>query len=283
MAHQQTYAPATPFVKWAGGKRQLLTELCSHIPSKFGTYYEPFVGGGAMAFALLSENRRARYSLSDLNSDLIITYVTVRDRVEELISSLRRHAKHYAVDPRVYYYTTRSSTPRSQVEKASRLLFLNKTCFNGLYRVNSNGRFNVPIGSYTNPNIVNEGALRSASNTLRSNNISIRCCDFTAVLRTAKRGDFVYFDPPYRPLSKTASFTSYTRMDFGISDFARLADTCEKLAKRGCYVLLSNSDVNDVRTRFDDDWSIDTLSAQRMINSNAKFRSGFKELLIQNY
>lgn len=283
MAHQQTYQIATPFVKWAGGKRQLLTELHEHVPAKFGTYYEPFVGGGAMAFSILSENPRAICSLSDLNSELIITYVTVRDRVEELISSLRKHAANYALDPKVYYYATRASTPRGQVEKASRLLFLNRTCFNGLYRVNSNGQFNVPIGSYANPNIINEVTLRAASRTLHSRKISIKCCDFTAVLRTAKRGDFVYFDPPYQPVSKTASFTSYTRMDFGIRDFARLAETCEELSKRGCHVLVSNSDVKDVRAAFDNDWSVGRLRAKRAINSVGSSRSGHSELLIRNY
>lgn len=283
MAHQQEYQAVTPFVKWAGGKRQLLSELREHIPAKFGTYYEPFVGGGAMTFSILSDNPQATCSLSDLNSDLIITYVTVRDRVEELISSLRKHAANYVLDSKVYYYATRAAVPRSQVGKASRLLFLNKTCFNGLYRVNSNGQFNVPIGSYTNPNIVNADALRAASRALRSRKISINCCDFTAVLRTAKRGDFVYFDPPYRPTSKTSSFTSYTRMDFGMRDFARLAETCDKLSKRGCYVLMSNSDVSDVRTTFNDDWSVDKLHAKRAINSVGSLRNGCRELLIQNY
>lgn len=283
MAHQQTHSSAAPFVKWAGGKRQILAELRAHIPASFGKYYEPFVGGGAMTFAILSENPRTHCSISDLNSDLIITYVTVRDRVDELISSLRRHAANYSMDPKAYYYATRAAAPRSQVEKASRLLFLNKTCFNGLYRVNSNGRFNVPIGNYANPNIINKDRLRSVSQTLRSRNVSINCCDFTAVLRTARRGDFVYFDPPYQPVSKTASFTSYTSMNFGLRDFARLAETCAKLSKRGCYVLLSNSDADEVHTTFDDNWSVDHLSAQRAINSDASSRKGHKELLIQNY
>lgn len=236
-----------------------------------------------MAFSILSKNSRTPCMLSDLNSDLVLTYVTVRDRVEALITSLKKHAANYALDPKIYYYAVRAATPRSQIEKASRLLFLNKTCFNGLYRVNSEGRFNVPIGSYANPNIVNGDALRTASKTLSSSKISIKCSDFTSILRTAKRGDFVYFDPPYQPVSRTASFTSYTRMDFGMRDFERLAQACEKLAKRGCYVLVSNSDVQDVRQTFAGDWSVGQLQAKRTINSVASSRKGFSELLIQNY
>ncbi len=283
MAHQQAYQIAAPFVKWAGGKRQIISELRAHIPDSFGTYYEPFVGGGAMAFSILADNARTPCSLSDLNSDLIITYVTVRDRVEELISSLRVHERNYAQDPRAYYYATRASAPRTQVAKAARLLFLNKTCFNGLYRVNSNGQFNVPMGRYTNPNIVNADALRSASRILRSRRISIKCADFTAVLRTARRGDFVYFDPPYQPASRTASFTSYTSMDFGAQDLARLAETCNKLSERGCYVLVSNSDTRNVHATFDADWSVGRLRAKRAINSVGSSRNGHSELLIQNY
>ena len=236
-----------------------------------------------MAFAILSQNPHSRCSLTDLNSDLIITYVTVRDRLDDLLESLQDHAAAYAEDPKAYYYATRAAAPRSQLEKASRLLFLNRTCFNGLYRVNSSGRFNVPIGSYANPNIVNEGALRAASRILRSRKVSLRCCDFTAVLRTARRGDFVYFDPPYQPLSQTANFTSYTSMDFGARDFARLADACSKLAERGCHVLVSNSDSREVHTAFSGDWHIEKLKAHRAINSDARQRTGHAELLISNY
>ena len=283
MAQQQAYQVAGPFVKWAGGKRQLISELLSHAPPEFGTYYEPFVGGGAMAFAVLARDARARCSLSDLNSDLVLTYVTVRDKLGELLASLRRHSAAYAQDPKAYYYATRAAAPRSQVEKASRLLFLNRTCFNGLYRVNSSGRFNVPMGSYARPNIVNEEALRAASRALSSRRVSIRCCDFTAVLRTAQGGDFVYFDPPYQPASRTASFTSYTSMDFGDRDFERLARTCDKLADRGCHVLVSNSDVGEVRDTFGSYWSVEKIRAHRAINSDPSRRSGHSELLIRNY
>jgi len=155
-----TYYPK-PFVKWAGGKRQLIPILSQHIPKNFGSYFEPFLGGGAMLFHILSENLDIRYCVSDLNSDLVLSYITIRDKLDELISSLKNHSKNYSKNSKTYYYTIRNSEPTTQVEKTSRLIFLNRTCFNGLYRVNSKGKFNVPLGRYTNPNIVNEENLSS--------------------------------------------------------------------------------------------------------------------------
>ncbi len=283
MAQQHACEAAGPFVKWAGGKRQLLAELRARAPNKFGVYHEPFVGGGALAFEILSSRPGSHCSLSDLNSDLVLAYVTVRDRVDDLVRSLRRHADAYAQDPKAYYYATRAATPRTQVEKASRLLFLNRTCFNGLYRVNSSGKFNVPMGGYDNPNIINEDALRAASRTLSSGNVSIQCADFGAVLRTAERGDFVYFDPPYQPVSRTAAFTGYTSACFGERDLERLAGACEELAGRGCHVLVSNSDTGEVRSVFGRGWSVDEIGAYRRINSDGARRSGHTELMIRNY
>ena len=163
-----------------------------------------------------------------LNPELVLAYVTIRDKIDELINSLEIHSRNYKKDSKSYYYSIRENSPRSQVEKTSRLIFLNRTCFNGLYRVNSKGKFNVPLGRYSNPNIINEENLRSVSKFLRSNKISIQCRDFDSVLQDAKNGDFVYFDPPYQPVSETANFTSYTNKDFTLEDLARLADVSKK-------------------------------------------------------
>nr|AFK25017.1 DNA adenine methylase [uncultured archaeon] len=272
-----------PFVKWAGGKRQLLSVIERHVPAEFGCYYEPFLGGGAVMFHLLSKNPDIRCKVSDLNSDLILAYITIRDRVEELVESLENHAKNYHKNPDSYYYQVRDNEPTSQIEKVSRLLFLNRTCFNGLYRVNSKGKFNVPLGRYSNPNIVNEENLYAASHILQSKRISISCRDFSSVLQDAKKGDFVYFDPPYQPVSKTANFTSYTNRDFTYKDLQKLVDVSEKLSDRGCKVLHSNSNSKEVRKLFSKDWKVIEISANRAINSDSTKRTGQTELLIKNY
>ena len=273
-----------PFVKWAGGKRQLIPILNENLPKTFGTYYEPFIGGGALLFHMLTERDGQKCSISDLNSDLVLAYTTIRDRIDDLISSLKSHEKNYHKDSKSYYYSVRESNPRSEIEKTSRLLFLNRTCFNGLYRVNSKGKFNVPLGRYTNPNIVNEENLRSVSAILQSSKVSIKCRDFEAVLRDAKRGDLVYFDPPYQPVSDTANFTSYTNKDFTDKDLERLADLCNKLDSKGCKVLLSNSDSKQVSDMFSTKyWKVNKIQANRSINSNSKKRTGHFELLIKNY
>ena len=273
-----------PFVKWAGGKRQLIPVLNENLPKTFGTYYEPFIGGGALLFHILTERDGQKCSISDLNSDLALAYTTIRDRIDDLISSLKSHEKNYQKDSKSYYYAVRESNPRSEIEKTSRLLFLNRTCFNGLYRVNSKGKFNVPLGRYTNPNIVNEDNLRAVSATLQASKVSIKCRDFEAVLRDAKKGDLVYFDPPYQPVSDTANFTSYTNKDFTDKDLERLADLCNKLDSKGCKVLLSNSDSKQVSDMFSTkSWKVNKIQANRSINSNSKKRTGHFELLIKNY
>lgn len=273
-----------PFVKWAGGKRQLIPVLNENLPKSFGTYYEPFLGGGALLFHILTEKENQKCSISDLNSDLVLAYSTIRNKVEDLISSLKNHEKNYRNDSKSYYYSIRDSKPGNDIEKTSRLLFLNKTCFNGLYRVNSKGKFNVPLGRYTNPNIVNEENLRVVSAKLQTGNITIQCRDFEAVLGDAKKGDLVYFDPPYQPVSKTANFTSYTNRDFTIEDLERLAKLCYKLDSKGCQVLLSNSDSNQVEEMFSTkNWKVNKIQANRFINSNSKKRTGHFELLIKNF
>ncbi|MDI1495143.1 MAG: DNA adenine methylase [Cenarchaeum symbiont of Oopsacas minuta] len=274
---------AKPFVKWAGGKRQLIQVLSDNMPEKYGTYYEPFLGGGAFLFHILEQNPFQRCVVSDTNADLILTYVTVRDRPEELIASLKRHAREYERDRRVYYGAIRASTPKSEVAKSSRLIFLNRTCFNGLYRVNKKGKFNVPIGSYMKPNIVNEENIRATSSLLRASRIKIICGDFESIVRDATKGDFAYFDPPYKPVSKTASFTSYSADNFGDSELDRLATLCNSLAKKRCYVMTTNSNVSGITDIFGGSWNVQRIVANRAINSNANKRTGHKELLLKNY
>jgi DNA adenine methylase len=273
--HQILSVEPKPFVKWAGGKRQLI--------SAFGTYFEPFLGGGAVLFHLLSKNPAVKCKVSDLNSDLVLAYVTIRDKVDELILSLENHAKNYRKNPDSYYYDIRESEPTGQIAKVSRLLFLNRTCFNGLYRVNSKGKFNVPLGRYSNPNIVNEENLVAVSHILQSKKIQISCRDFTAVLSDAKKGDFVYFDPPYQPVSDTANFTSYTNRDFTYSDLEKLVKVSERLSDKGCKVLHSNSNSKEVKDLFSKGWKVIEVAANRAINSDSAKRTGQKELLIKNY
>ena len=272
-----------PFVKWAGGKRQIIPTLSKYFPKNYGTYFEPFLGGGAVLFHLLSENPNQKCSVSDLNSDLVLAYVTIRDRVDELISSLKKHSKNYFNDKNAYYYKIRENESKCQIEKTSRLIFLNRTCFNGLYRVNSRGKFNVPLGRYSNPNIVNEENLRVISRVLQSRKISIRCRDFSSILEDVKKGDFVYFDPPYQPVSKTANFTSYTNRDFNLEDLERLAELCNNLDSRGCNVVLSNSNTEEVKSMFDKSWKIKEIEVNRAINSDSKKRTGHSELVIKNF
>ncbi len=285
---KQTYSQILvipkPFVKWAGGKRQLIPTLNQNLPDSFGTYFEPFLGGGALLFHMLTERNGQKCSISDLNSDLVLAYTTIRDRVDSLISSLKSHERNYQKDSKSYYYSVRATNPRSEIEKTSRLLFLNRTCFNGLYRVNSKGKFNVPLGKYSNPNIVNEENLRSVSSILQASRVSIKCRDFGAVLRDAKKGDLVYFDPPYQPVSETANFTSYTSKNFSLDDLSRLVELCQSLDEKGCKVLLSNSDSKEVSEMFSKKpWKISKIRANRSINSDSKKRTGHFELLIKNY
>ena len=237
-----------------------------------------------MLFHLLTKRPGLKGSASDLNPDLILTYITVRDNVEQLITSLKKHSKNYFKDSKSYYYSTRDSYPKNIIEKTSRLIFLNRTCFNGLYRVNSKGKFNVPLGRYTNPNIVNEENLRAVSQVLNSNNIELSCRDFSSILAEVKTDDFIYFDPPYQPVSKTSNFTSYTNRDFGSEDLNRLYNLCTKLDSKKCKVMISNSNSRQVSKLFSKKpWSITEITANRAINSDSNKRTGHTELLIKNY
>jgi len=262
-----------PFVKWAGGKRQLVEELLRRTPGGYGTYYEPMVGGGALLFALKPDNA----VIADINEELINAYKVIRDHVEELIEDLRQHKNE-----RDYYYWIRALDPDdlTLVQRASRFIYLNKTCYNGLWRVNSRGQFNVPFGRYKNPKIVDEANLRAASKFLRG--VRILLADFEEAVKDAQPGDFVYFDPPYVPLSDTAYFTSYTKDRFGPEQQKRLARVFRRLAQRGVYVMLSNSDTSLVHELYAD-FYIQVVKANRFINSKASKRTGFTEVIVTNY
>jgi len=273
-----------PFVKWAGGKRQILPIITGHIPNRFEQYFEPFLGGGAVFFNLVSQDRKAKWIVSDLNYDLVLSYITIRDRTKELISSLESHAQSYFKSPSKYYYKVRESNPKGQIDKVSRLIFLNKTCFNGLYRVNSKGKFNVPLGRYVNPNIVNKENLLAVGRILQSKDISIKCQDFEDALKHAGEDDFVYLDPPYQPISTTANFTSYTDENFDYQDQKRLYAEFKSLDRKGVKVLLSNSKSREILSLFKEfTKGIVEINANRFINSVSQKRTGHTELLIKNY
>lgn len=266
---------ARPFCKWVGGKTQLLPELRKHVPLDFKRYFEPFVGGGALFFDVAP---RVAF-LGDQNSRLVTTYKGVRDHVEELIALLKTYP--YEKD---FYLETRAkdiddARKYGAVQVAAWFIYLNKTGFNGIYRVNQSGGFNVPFGKYTNPVICNEDALRAASKALRR--ATIDAGDFELTTAAARDGDFVYFDPPYVPVSATADFTTYTAGGFKAVDQIRLRDYARSLAKRGVHVVLSNSDTPPVRDLYSGKpFVIHEVQARRSVNSNSEKRGKVGELII---
>ncbi len=268
-----------PFLKWAGGKRQLLDEIRKYVPKGYNTYYEPFVGGGAVLFSLQPE----RAVINDINAELIRTYRVIRDDVDTLLEHLARHQ-----NDKEYFYALRALDRTEQfqslspAERASRLIYLNKTCYNGLFRVNRQGQFNVPFGGYKNPNIVNEPVLRAVHQYLVENEIDILNTDFVEAVASAKEGDFVYIDPPYDPISSTASFTGYSLDGFGKDEQIRLKKTVDSLTNRGCKVLLSNSATDFIKDLYKD-YHIVIVAANRAINSNASKRGKIDEVLVMNY
>ena len=270
---------AAPFVKWAGGKGRLLSQLRPLLPPGVDhmRHVEPFVGGGALFFS----RRPKRALLTDINPALVGTYTAIRDDAHGVIESLRRLAAHHCKES---YYRVReryNQSPRlSTSKRAAMFIYLNKTCFNGLHRVNRKGEFNVQVGSYKNPRILNEAALRVASEALEG--ATLRCTSFEVLLENAKPGDFVYFDPPYEPVSETASFTSYARDGFSRQDQTRLRDVYKALDRRGCKLMLSNSDVPFIRDLYGD-FQIDTVAAPRAINCNGGKRGKVSEVVVRNY
>lgn len=263
---------AQPILKWAGGKRRLAPLILKALPAKIDTYYEPFLGGGAVFFALAAEKRFRRAVLSDCNPDLVSAYRAVRDDAEGVIRCLQR-MRHSEVD----YYRIRGSRPRSSLMKAARTIYLNKTGFNGLYRLNRAGDFNVPFGRYTNPTICDVDGLRAASRALAG--VSIEAVDFEESVELAAAGDAVYFDPPYVPASKTANFTAFYSEAFGSDEHARLAQLFMKLAGRGVHVVLSNSDTPETRKLYSG-FRRKAIRVQRHISADGKSRGPVGELLV---
>lgn len=295
-----TLQPITPrpFLKWAGGKTRLIQKYIPYFPKHFNTYYEPFLGGGAIFFHLLP----TQSVLTDINPELVNVYRCVRDHVERVISLLAKHQENHS---KAYYYQVRSSSLNqgerygvahnpalgeilnlssrfcsNDVEKAARLIYLNRTCFNGLYRENAKGEFNVPIGRYNYPRICNPDLLRLVSSVLQPTQIEVR--SFELVLNYAHSQDFVYFDPPYHPLNSTSNFTAYSRYSFGKDEQVKLRDAFATLAKRGVKVMLSNSDCSYTRELYSA-FKVHEMFASRAINSDAKRRGKIAEVLVTSY
>lgn len=273
---------AKPFLKWAGGKNQLLAQFEAYFPSNFERYFEPFVGGGAVFFHLWNGRKLpAKLFLFDNNVELINTYRVIRDKLDSLIERLMIYKKKHCKE---YYYTIRGLDRQdialNDVERAARTIYLNKTCYNGLYRVNRKGQFNVPMGNYKNPQILHRDVLETASSALQ--NVTIEVKDFRELVDIAQPGDFFYFDPPYDPVSRTASFTGYTAGNFREEDQQELATVFTQLTQKGCFGMLSNSYtpfILDVYQEF----RIEIVSAKRAVNSDANGRGAIKEIVVLNY
>lgn len=290
---------ARPFIKWVGGKTQLLDEVRKSLPRDFAsrkhiTYVEPFVGGGAVLFWIIQTYPNIEFAvINDINKELICTYQVIKENVESLISELSQIQNDYiplnAEDRKAYYlskrarYNTKQTSP---VETAALFIFLNRTCFNGLYRVNSKGGFNVPHGKYTNPRICDSENLRACSKALQK--VEILCGDFAETGRFAGPNTLYYFDPPYKPITETASFTSYSKEGFNDAEQIRLRDFCDQISKDKAIFVASNSDPKDVNPKenfFDNIYNhfiIKRVSAARMINSDASGRGAVSELMITN-
>jgi len=276
---------AKPIVKWAGGKTRLLAEILERVPTTMRTYAEPFAGGAALFFALASEREEGkpgarsfeRAVLADRNVELVTCYRAVQGDVDAVIEALRPYRYDEAL-----YYETRDVDPTtlSAAARAARFIFLNRTCYNGLWRVNSRGGFNVPFGRYTNPRILDEEGLRVASRALAD--VEIELADFQAVTDRLGPGDFVYFDPPYAPVSKTSDFTAYAAGGFGPEEQRRLAGELTRLRARGVLALLSNADTPDTRLLYQD-FAVDSVMAARAINSKGERRGQVSELLVSNW
>lgn len=299
MKRSYTY-PAKPFVKWVGGKTQLLDDIKKSLPHNFFqkdgvTYVEPFVGGGAVLFWILQEYPNiTKAIINDINEELICTYRVIKSDVEKLILELSRIQTEYiALDDvarRAYFLSQRdryNEKKKSDVETAALFIFLNRTCFNGLYRVNSKGKFNVPHGKYSNPKICDEGTLRADSIVLQR--VEILCGDFAQTGKYADENVLYYFDPPYRPLTETSAFTSYAKDGFDDTEQMRLRNFCKKIAKHKSLFVASNSDPQNVDNGDDffdhlyEMFSIKRVSAARMINSKGNGRGSISEIMISNF
>lgn len=274
---------AKPFLKWVGGKAQLLSQFEKYYPKDFNNYFEPFIGGGALFFNL----NPTKAHINDVNATLIATYKNIKSNSEEIIKILKKlHDKYQESDDVArssLFYNIRekfNSLPDTDLKKSAYLIFLNKTCFNGMYRENSKGGFNTPFGKYKNPTIFDRENILRISKVLK--NTKLTSISFEKAVAEAKKGDFVYFDPPYYPLSETAKFTSYHKDSFTKEDQLKLRDVFAELDKKGCYVMLSNSYtpfIEDIYKKYHQE----TVMANRFINCKASGRGKIKELLIFNY
>lgn len=269
-----------PVVKWVGGKRQLLSVLMPLFPARFTTYCEPFLGGGAVLFG----QQPQKAIVNDINHDLIQMYEVIRDDIENLIIELEKHKNESK-----YFYKVRDwdrdrvkYNNLSRVERAARIIYLNKTCYNGLFRVNNAGEFNTPFGYYKAPNIVNAPTLRAVSNYLREAKVVFFCCDYAEVLKNIPTGAFVYLDPPYHPVSDTANFTGYSRGGFTKEDQIRLRECCDDLDHRNIKFMLSNSATSFIKEQYAA-YNITIVPAKRAINSDATGRGQIDEVVVRNY
>ncbi len=274
------YKLATPVLKWVGGKRQLLPEIETYIPNNFSTYYEPFFGGGAVLFHI----QPAKALVNDINEELINLYKVIKDNVEQLIQDLEKHE-----NTAEYFYKIRQLdrdkqeySKLSNIQRASRIHYLNKTCYNGLFRVNQQGEFNTPFGRYKNPNYVNEETLRAVNLYFNKSNITYKCGDFEEAVKGIRKGSFVYFDPPYDPVSDSANFIGYDKGGFSRDEQVRLKNLCDKLNKRGVKFLLSNSATEFILDLYKK-YKIEIVQAKRSINSHGDKRGDVDELLVRNY
>lgn len=278
---QKSQSTLQPFTKWTGGKRQLLSVIKSLMPDNYNRYFEPFIGGGALFFDLAP---KIAY-INDFNSELINCYQQIRDNPKELIDLLTRHQANNSKD---YYLNLRSVdrdnriNEMSPMERAARIMYMLRVDFNGLYRVNSKNQFNVPYGRYKNPKIVNETLILAISDYLNKNNIQILNCDFECAVKDVKSRDFVYFDPPYIPLSETSSFTSYTHEGFSYEEQVRLRDVFRKLDKKGAYVMLSNSSSPLVEELYKG-FNIHKVDANRTNGAKSSSRGKISEIIVTNY
>lgn len=266
-----------PVLKWAGGKTRLLPELMRHAPNRYAAYHEPLMGGGALFFELAARHSFSRATLADINPHLIDVYLALRDHIDDVIAALRGHV----YEPE-HYYAVRAQRPVDLPlpERAARVIYLNKTCYNGLYRENRAGQFNVPFGRYKNPTICDEDNLRVAASLLIGVEIAVR--PFQAIAEIAARNDFVYFDPPYYPTSPTANFTGYAAGGFTADDQRALRDVFAGLRGRGVKAMLSNSDTPFIRDLYAG-FALHEVQAARAINRDAAGRGKVTELLICNY
>lgn len=276
---------AKPFVKWAGGKRQILSDIETRIPPNFLNYHETFVGGGALFYFIQNKsNESTRCFLNDINHELVNTYRVVRDSTRELIKNLHELERNHSQQ---FFYEIRARDRAldfesvDDIERAARFIYLNKTAFNGLYRVNAKNQFNVPYGAYARPNICDQTNLFACSKALQ--NTVLLCGDFSQVLEHVQPRDFVYLDPPYIPMSETASFTSYTCDSFSIHEHLRLRELCVQLDELNVYFLLSNSDTKITRDIYEGFLSIESIPSRRSISAKISGRANVSELLVRNY